>query len=135
MENKELYKKLKVYFPHNFDLMRHLKVGVCWEYYIYEKSTIEEKSKLHYFLYKEQEKKLKMTKNNPNIKPDLILHFTEGAILNLIEGNPNAEKYYSRYRDLMNNPKPGIELDNKLNKPRLKLWQMGYKKWQSDFKF
>jgi len=35
----------------------------------------------------------------------------------------------------MSNPKPGIELDNKVNKPRLKLWQMGYKKWQSDFKF
>jgi len=35
----------------------------------------------------------------------------------------------------MSNPKPGIELDNKVNKTILKLWQMGYKKWQSDFKF
>ncbi|MFW9900771.1 MAG: hypothetical protein ACFFDY_05720 [Candidatus Thorarchaeota archaeon] len=135
MEPEELYKKLKVYFPHKSDLMRHLKVGACWEYYISEKSTNEENFKLHYFLCKEQEKRLNMTKYNLNIKPDLILYFTEGAILNLIEGNPNAEEYYSRYREVMNNPKPGIEVDNKVNKPRLKLWQIGYKKWQSEFKF
>jgi len=65
----------------------------------------------------------------------LILYFTEKAILDLIKGNPSADEYYSRYLEVMNNPKPGIEVDNKVNKPRLKLWQMGYKKWQSDFKF
>jgi hypothetical protein len=26
-------------------------------------------------------------------------------------------------------------LDSKVNKPRLKLWQIGYKHWQKDFKF
>ncbi|MCK4370559.1 MAG: hypothetical protein KAW03_05790, partial [Candidatus Lokiarchaeota archaeon] len=88
-----------------------------------------------YFLYKKDENLLEMTKINPGIKPDLILYFTEKAILDLTKENPSANEYYSRYRELMSNPKPGIELDNKVNKPRLKLWQMGYKKWQSDFKF
>ncbi len=135
MDTEELFKKLKGYFSTNLDLMRHLNVHACWEYIIATNSTNEENFKLHYFLYKEQEKKLEITKDNPNIKPDLILYFTEKAILDLIKGDPSAEEYYSRYRELMNNSKPGIEVDNKVNKPRLKLWQMGYKKWQSDFKF
>ena len=135
MEPEELYKKLKTYFPNNSDLMRHLKTDACWEYIITEHSTNEENTKLHYFLYKKDENHLEMTKENPGIKPDLNLYFTEKAILDLTKENPSANEYYSRYRELMSNPKPGIELDNKVNKPRLKLWQMGYKKWQSDFKF
>ncbi len=135
MDPDELFKKLKIYFPKNPDIMRHLNIHACWEYFIAEHSTNEENFKLHYFLYKEQEKKLEMTRDNPNLKPDLILYFTEKAILDLIKGNPSADEYYSRYREIMNNPKPQIEVDNKVNKPRLKLWQMGYKKWQSDFNF
>ena len=76
-----------------------------------------------------------MTKEDPDIKPDLILYFTEKAILNLIDGNPSADEYYARYREIMYNPQPGIELDNKVNKPRLQLWRLGYKNWQKDFKF
>ena len=135
MDKEELYEKLKTYFQVTLDLMRHLKVNACWEYIITENSTYEEDFKLHYFLYKKKENELELTKNNPNVKPDLILYFTEKAILDLIKGNPSADEYYSRYREVMNNPKPGIEVDNKVNKPRLKLWQIGYKKWQSDFKF
>ena len=135
METEELYKSLKSYFPNTLDLMRHLKINACWEYFITEHSTDEETAKLTYFLYKKDENFLEMTKINPGIKPDLILYFTEKAILDLTKENPSANEYYSRYRELMSNPKPGIELDNKVNKPRLKLWQMGYKKWQSDFKF
>ncbi len=135
MDKEELYEKLKTYFQVTLDLMRHLKVNACWEYIITENSTYEEDFKLHYFLYKKKENELELTKNNPNVKPDLILYFTEKAILDLIKGNPSADEYYSRYRKLMSNPKPGIEVDNKVDKPRLKLWQMGYKKWQSDFKF
>ena len=135
METEELFKKLKSYFPYNLDLMRHLNLQACWEYFITENSTNNEEIKLHYFLYKEGEDKLEMTRDDPNIKPDLILYFTEKAILVLVKGDPSAEEYYSRYSEVMNNPKPGIEVDNKVNKPRLKLWQMGYKKWQSDFKF
>ena len=135
MEPDKLYTKLKGFFPKQLDLMRHLHVSACWEYYITENSINDTNFKLHYFLFKKNENTLEMTKEVPDIKPDLILYFTEKAILNLIEGNASAEEYYARYHKVMNNPKPGIELDNKVNKPRLKLWQMGYKKWQSDFKF
>ena len=135
MDTEELYEKLKTFFPINLDLMRYLNVNACWEYYITEDSTDDEDFKLHYFLYKKKENNLEMTKDNPDIKPDLILYFTEKAILDLIKGNPSADEYYSRYREVMSNPKPGIEVDNKVNKPRLKLWQMGYRKWQSYFKF
>ncbi|MFX1239264.1 MAG: hypothetical protein ACFE8P_16310 [Promethearchaeota archaeon] len=115
--------------------MRHLNIDACWEYFITENSIHEKNFKLHYFLYKKKDETLKITKIKPDLKPDLILYFTEKAILNLIKGNPDANEYYSRYRKMMHNPKPGIELDNKVNKPRLMLWKMGYKKWQSDFKF
>ncbi len=135
MENDGLYKKLESFFPKNLDLMRHLHVNACWEYFITDKSTIEEDVKLHYYLFKKNENSLQMLKEDPNIKPDLILYFTEQAILNLIKGNPSADEYYARYREIMYNPQPGIELDNKVNKPRLKLWQLGYKNWQKDFKF
>ena len=135
MNSEELYKKLSLFFSQNIDLMRHLNVNACWEYFITENSTNTKNFKVHYFLCKKNEKKLEITKNKPDIQPDLILYFTETAILNLIKGNPDAEEYYSRYREIMNHPKPGIEVDNKVNKPRLKLWQMGYRKWQSDFKF
>jgi hypothetical protein len=135
MDAEDIYKKLKAFFPNNVDLMRYLNVNACWEYFVTDKSTESESFNLHFFLYKESKNKLQMTKDDPNIKPDLILYFTERAILDLIKGDPSAEEYYSRYHEVMTNPKPGIEVDNKVNKPRLKLWQMGYKKWQSDFKF
>ena len=135
MESKELYTKLEGYFPHNLDLMRHLHVNACWEYDITEQSTNDEDFKLRYFLYKKSENSLEMTTESPDIKPDLILYFTEKAILSLIDGSPDADEYFNRYRKIMNNSTPGIEIDNKVNKPRLKLWQIGYKNWQKDFKF
>jgi hypothetical protein len=135
MEPEELCKKLKSYFPYNLDLMRHLKVNACWEYFITENSTDEEMFKLHYFLYKKNEVNLELTKENPGIKPDLILYFTEKAILKLIDGNPSADEYFSRFRKIMYNPNLGIQLDSKINKPRLKLLKLGYQKWQKDFKF
>ena len=115
--------------------MRHLHVNACWEYFITENSTDDTTFKLHYYLFKQNENTLEMTKQVPDIKPDLILYFTEKAILNLIEGTSNADEYYARYHKMMNNPQLGSEVDNKVNKPRLKLWQIGYKKWQKDFKF
>ena len=135
IDSKELYTVLKNYFPNNLDLMRHLNINACWEYIININSTKEENAKLHYYLLKKDENILEMTKEAPDIKPDLILYFTEKAILSLIEGNPSAEEFYARYRKVMTKPLPGIEIDNKVNKPRLTLWQMGYKKWQKDFKF
>ena len=135
MDSEELYAKLKTYFPNNLDLMRHLHVNACWEYIITEHSTNDKNVKLRYFLYKKDENNLEMTKEDPNIKPDLILYFTEKAILNFIQGNPSADEYYVRYHEVMDNPQPGIEVDSLVNKPRLMLWKIGYRKWQKDFKF
>ncbi len=135
METEELYQKLKSYFPNTLDLMRYLKINACWEYFITEHSTNEENAKLNYFLYKKDENHLKMTRENPGIKPDLILFFTEKAILKLIHGNPNADEYYAQYRKIMYNPNSAQQVDNKINKPRLKLLKLGYQKWQKDFKF
>jgi len=135
MESDKLYTKLKEFFPNQLDLMRHLHVNACWEYVITEQSTDDANFKLNFFLLKKNEKSLEMTTNKPIIKPDLILYFTEKAILNMIEGTSSAEEYYERYHNIMDHPQPGIELDSKVNKPRLKLWQIGYKNWQKDFKF
>ncbi len=135
MNSEELYNKLKQYFPNNLDLMRHLEVGACWEYLIFENSIDDEDPKVHYFLYKKDENSLKMTMENPQIEPDLILYFTEISILTLIQGNPNAEDYFSDYKEIIENPKPGMVVDNKVNKARLKLWRIGYKNWQKDFNF
>lgn len=135
MDIEELYTKLKTFFPQRIDLMRHLDINACWEYIITEKSINEPDFKLHYYLVKKDEDTLEMSKSKPDIVPDLILFFTEKAIINMIEGNPSAEEYYIRYKKIMNNPQPGMEVDNKINKARLKLWQIGYKKWQKDFRF
>ena len=128
------FKKIKEYFSKQYDLMRHLEIDACWEYIITE-NKIDETTKYHFFLIKKEDSKLEFTSITPIVKPDLILYFTEKAILELIKGNPTADQYYKRYRYLMNNPKPGIELDSKINKPRLKLLKFGYRNWQKDFKF
>jgi hypothetical protein len=138
LEIEELYRTLSGYFPKKSDLMRHLDVGACWKYIITNNSISEENvknPKLTYFLYKKDENNLEMTNEDPQIEPDLILYFTERAILELIRGEPDAEEYFSRYRELMDNPKPPLEIDNKINKARLKLWRLGYKSWQKDFNF
>ncbi|MFX0060100.1 MAG: hypothetical protein ACFE85_15370 [Candidatus Hodarchaeota archaeon] len=135
LDSEELYKRLESFFSQKLDLMRHLNVNACWEYIITENSTNDTNLKLHYYLFKIDENSLEMTKIEPEIKPDLILFFTEKAILMMIEGNPSAEEYYNRYHKVMKNPLPGIEVDNKINKARLHLWQIGYKKWQKDFNF
>jgi len=135
MESEKLYTKLKEFFPNQLDLMRHLHVNACWEYIISEQSTNDPNILLNFFLFKKNENSLRMIKNKPDIKPDLILYFTKKAILTIIEGVSSAEEYYERYHKVMNNPQSGIEVDSKVNKPRLKLWQIGYKQWQKDFKF
>jgi len=135
MNSEDLYRELHNYFPNNFDLMRHLHVNACWEYQIMDNSTNDENIKLKYYLVKKDENTLEMTKEKPDLKPDLILYFTEKAILNFIQENPNADEYFARYRKVMDNPQPGIEVDNQINKPRLILWKIGYRKWQNDFNF
>ncbi|TFF98722.1 MAG: hypothetical protein EU547_00595 [Promethearchaeota archaeon] len=140
MDSEELLTKIKQYFPNNVDLMRHLDVGACWEYKVFEKSIgasldNDERPKIHYFLYKESTDSLSLTMEKPQMEPDLILYFTEQAILTLIEGKPNADEYFAHYKEIMENPTLEIEVDNKVNKARLKLWRIGYRDWQKDFNF
>jgi hypothetical protein len=130
-----LYMELQSYFPIHADLMKFLDINACWEYCITNDDINDVTIKLHFFLQKKDENSLIMTRQDSNIKSDLILYFTEKAILQLIEGNPSAEEYFHRYHEIMNNPKLSIEVDNKVNKPRLVLWKLGYKKWQAAFKF
>lgn len=135
MDPEELYLTLKQFFSNQVDLMRHLHINACWEYIITKHSTKDEEVKLNFYLLKKNENSLNISEDKPKIKPDLILYFTEKAILNMIKGNPSTEEYYKRYRKVMEHPQIGIEVDNKVNKPRLKLWQIGYKQWQKDFNF
>ena len=135
MNSEDLYRELHNYFPKNLDLMRHLHINACWEYQIMEDSTNNDNIKLKYYLAKKSEESLEMTKEKPDLKPDLILYFTEKAILNFIQDNPSSDEYFARYHKIMDNPQPGIEVDNQVNKPRLILWKIGYKKWQKDFNF
>lgn len=130
----EDFEKIKEYLSEHYDLMRHLEINACWEYKITE-NKIDEVAKYHFFLIKKEESKLEFTTAIPEVKPDLILYFTEKAILELIKGKPTIEDYYKRYRHVMKNPQPKIELDSKINKPRLKLLKLGYRNWQKEFKF
>jgi hypothetical protein len=135
MNPNELFNKLANYLITHPDLMRHLDIGACWEYIITEKSTHEENQIVHFYLVKNEIDTLGLELQNPEVVPDLILYFTEKAILNLIDNNPNTDEYYLRYRKIMKNPQKDIEVDNKINKPRLKLLKMGYRNWQKDFQF
>ena len=128
------FTKIKEYFDENYDLMRHLDINACWEYIVTE-NDLNEQAKYHFFLIRTAESSVSFTTSILELKPDLTLYFTEKAILTLIESTPTTEEYYKRYRYLMKNPQPGIELDSKINKPRLKLMKIGYRNWQKEFKF
>jgi hypothetical protein len=135
LDQKELFDLLLNYFPHNVDLMKYLREGACWEYHITQNSAKDEEVLLQFFLIKTGDNCLRMQKESPGVKPDLVLYFTEHAILDLIHGHPSASEYYVRYKLLMHNPQPGREVDNQINKSRLQLWRMGYKEWQEAYNF
>lgn len=135
MNPQELLSVLKSYFLDNPDLMRHLHEYACWEYYIYHNSLNDDNVKLQYFLLKIDDYHLEISQENLDIKPDLILYFTEQSILELIRDNPNSEKYFERYRKMMYDNSSHDKIDSKINKSRLNLLRLGYQKWQKDFKF
>ncbi len=137
MLTNELYSYLQNYFPNNPELMTSLKPGATWEYIIRAPSLDDDESKtiLTFHLVKKTDNLLEMVQGNAITKPDLILYFTEKAILNLIADSPPADEYYEEYRNIMNNPTNEIDLDYKINKPRLKLWRMGYRTWSKLFNF
>ena len=134
MDPKALYTKLKHYFSNKPDLMRHLHTNACWEYNIYHNSLKEQTFKLRYYLFKKDENILKITQKKADFVPDLILYFTEEAILQLIQDNPASELYYQRYHKMMNDISKD-KVDSKVNKSRFNLLRLGYQKWQKDFKF
>ena len=129
-----LLDRLQQFFPSTPDLMRHLSPGACWQYSIHE-NALDDPPELEYFLRKNDESSIEMITNPPVDKPDLILYFTERAILQLVDGNPAAEEFYARYKQLMDRPGPGMELDSKVNRSKMQLFKMGYKQWQDTFRF
>ena len=133
----ELYGFLQEYFPHTPDLMTYLKPGAMWEYIIKEPNLDGDDSQtvLTFHLVKNPDESLKMVEGSAPNKPDLVLYFTEKAILSLIDGSPTAEKYYKLYRKLMRESTEDVDLDYKVNKPRLKLWRKGYRPWSKLYKF
>ncbi|MHA1264985.1 MAG: hypothetical protein ACTSRS_07080 [Candidatus Helarchaeota archaeon] len=137
MDATQLYNSLVEYFPKNPDLMTALKPGAIWEYEIRAPTLEGEQSEvvLVFHLFKKEDGTIKMVRGTAPTKPDLILYFTEKAILNLISNAPTAHKYYELYRKIMANPTDEIDLDYKVNKPRLKLWRMGYRTWSKIYKF
>ncbi|MFX0102978.1 MAG: hypothetical protein ACFFCS_25650 [Candidatus Hodarchaeota archaeon] len=135
MEVKDLYKELMAYFSQHPNLMMHLNAGAIWQYQIFEGPLDDEKLKLEYFLVKKDDDVIEMERGNSPEKPDLILYFTEEAILRLVKDNPDAHEYFIRYYEIMDNSTPEVDLDNKVNKSKIQLFKVGYKKWQSEFKF
>ena len=134
MENEKLFSTLKNYFLKHPDLMRYLHTNACWEYIIYHNSLKEEEIMLRYYLYKLDESNLAITRENPNIIPDLILYFTKESILQLIKDHPSSEIYFQKYHTLMKDISKN-KVDDKINKSRFNLLRLGYQKWQKEFKF
>jgi hypothetical protein len=131
---EELVKKAKSFYPKQPDLMKHLETGALWEYRI-RPFTLDSSDKVVFNLRKLSDKEVRFEEGPAKDKPDLILYFTENAMIKLIEESNNVETYYEKYREILKSPSVGIELDYKLNKPRLKLVRMGYQEWASTYKF
>ncbi|NMC08666.1 MAG: hypothetical protein GYA24_25880 [Candidatus Lokiarchaeota archaeon] len=135
MDAPALLARLREFFPSTPDLMRHISPGSCWHYIVYASSLDDQAPVLEFYLRKRDDGSIDMFTNPPAEKPDLLLYFTEQALLRLVDGNPPADEYYARYKQVMDHPEPGVELDNKVNKSKLVLFKAGYQAWQKDFKF
>ena len=137
MLKAELFECLKNYYPNNPELMKSLEPGSVWEYIIRTPKLDGDDTEtvLTFHLIKIFDSDLDMVEGPSPDKPDLILYFTEKAILDLISGSPPADEYYEAYRNIMSNPTEDVDLDYKVNKPRLKLWRKGYKSWSKIYKF
>ncbi len=131
---EELLEKAKGFYPKHPDLMRHLEIGALWEYHI-RPFTLDSNDKLIFHLTKLSEDEIRFEQGPAPEKPDLILYFTENAMVKLVDESNDADTYYEKYREILKNPDVGVELDYKINKPRLKLFRMGYKEWAETYKF
>ena len=135
MNPDDLYSALYSYFPETPALMKHLNPGALWQYEIMEHTLDDGDVKLYFNLEKISDEEVSMKKGKPGEKPDLILFFTQKAILHLIKEHPAADVYFREYKKIMQNPSPDFDLDNKVNKSKITLFKKGYRKWQTEYHF
>jgi hypothetical protein len=88
-----------------------------------------------FHLKKLAEDRLELGVGPASESPDLILYFTENAILELILPSPNAETYYANYAKIMKEGSGTRDLDYKVNKSRMALWRVGYREWAKRYSF
>ena len=131
---RELLTEIKGYYPRHPDLMKDLKTGAIWEYHV-RSPTLEGNERIVFHLKKLAEDRLELGVGPASESPDLILYFTEEAILELIATSPNAETYYANYSKIMKEGSGACDLDYKVNKSRITLWRVGYREWAKRFSF
>jgi len=130
----ELLKKIRDYYPHHPDLMMNLSVGAIWEYHV-RSPTLEGYERIIFHLKKIADDRLELGGGSASETPDLILYFTEEALLELISPMPDAETYYANYSKIMKEGSGKRDLDYKLNKSKMALWRVGYREWAKRFSF
>jgi hypothetical protein len=130
----ELLKKIKDYYPHHPDLMKDLSVGATWEYHV-RGPTLEGYERIVFHLKKLAESRLELGVGPAPETPDLILYFTEEAIMELISSSPDAASYYANYSKIMKEGSGMRDLDYKVNKSKMSLWRVGYREWAKRYSF
>nr|MDO8098345.1 hypothetical protein [Candidatus Njordarchaeota archaeon] len=130
----ELLKMIRDFYPHRPELMRDLGIGATWEYHV-RSPTLDNHEKIVFHLKKVGENRLELGVGPASEAPDLILYFTEEAIVELISRSPDAETYYANYSKILKEGSSGRDLDYKVNKSRLALWKVGYRNWAKRYNF
>jgi hypothetical protein len=130
----ELLKMVKEYYPNHLDLMTDLSVGAIWEYHV-RSPTLEDNEKIVFHLKKLGEQRLELGMGVASETPDLILYFTDQAIVELMSSSPDAQTYYANYSKIMKEGSGTRDLDYKVNKSRLSLWKIGYRNWVNRYGF
>jgi hypothetical protein len=130
----ELLKLVKGYYPNHLDLMRGLSVGAIWEYHI-RSPTLDDNEKLLFHLKKASEDNLELGVGSASETPDLILYFTDEAIMELISSSPDAKKYYENYSKILKEGSGTRNLDYKVNKSSVNMLKLGYRRWAKRYDF
>ncbi|WXG43209.1 MAG: hypothetical protein WED04_04025 [Promethearchaeati archaeon SRVP18_Atabeyarchaeia-1] len=130
----ELLKMVKEYYPSHPDLMMDLSIGAIWEYHV-RSPTLDGNERVLFHLKKTSERRLELGIGAASETPDLILYFTEEAIVELMSSSPDAKTYYSNYSKIMKEGSGAWDLDYKVNKSRLALWRVGYRNWANRYGF
>jgi hypothetical protein len=105
-----------------------------WEYHV-RSPTLDDNEKIVFHLKKVSENQLELGVGSASEAPDLILHFTEEAIVELITRSRDAETYYAKYSEILKEGSGSRDLDYKVNKSRLALWKVGYRNWAKRYNF